>query len=166
VDDLKKNEFQASKIIDGVQKRLGLPNRTALARYIGISPSTLLRQEENGDVPYRKFIKLAKDNNWSLDCIFFTSKEVISNKNIKDEADLKIQVQLMNKHLAQAIHLSENVLLEHKDLLIVFEHQQLTELRVELTQAMIELALCADINEASLVIFCKSFLRFKLGISA
>lgn len=147
-----KVESRSTRVIDALQRRLGVKSRSELARYLGLSPSTLLRQEGNGELPYKQMIDLAEKNNWSMDEILHLKNAEITNQQ------LDLPVELIKKYVVMVVRISEKYLNSDEISKRNLGEKKLASLRIDLAKILIELAITTKGNEAAVDLACRSIL--------
>jgi len=148
----KVDSVRSSRVLEELQKRLNVKSKSELARLLGLAPSTLLRQETNGELPYRQLIELAEINGWSMDELLCLKE---SGKSQSAEC---LTIELMIRYVAIVVRVSEKYLtsaeIKKRDL----GDKKIASLRIELAKILMELAITTQGNEAAVDLACRSIL--------
>ncbi len=155
-----KTVFDASEVLNRVSDLINVKSRTHLAKEMGVAQSTLHRQETHNELPWRTVIELAKTRGWSLDEILGISANPTraiqpAKSEEKSQTDFvlkccKIVVQTIERYLAhpdvQQRRLGE---------------KRLSELRVDLVEILMRIALETQCNQVLIDSTCRSILTIK-----
>ncbi len=152
--------FDASKVLDRVSDLINVKSRTHLAKEIGVAQSTLHRQETHNDLPWRSVVELAKKHGWSLDNILdisaSTSKASPTPQNYeKPNNDFILKCcKVVTKIIEQYV--------VHPDVRQRrLSDARLSELRIDLIEVLMRIALDTQCNEVLIDATCRSILTIK-----
>lgn len=159
--------YDAREVLDKVSERIKVKSRTHLAKEIGVAQSTLHYNEAQNELPWRLLINYAAAKGWSIDELLglksennFQSESRMSSspKNVAEDrlnTDFalkccKLVVQTIERYLAhpdvQQRRLGE---------------KRLSELRVDLVEILMRIALETQCNQVLIDSTCRSILTIK-----
>ncbi len=158
--DKVDNEWSV-KVLDILQNRLSATSRSDLARALGMFPSTLHRQESNGELPYRQLISIAEERGWSLDEILgIKGSEAVSPQpeHVPSEKLKTDFVLICSKVVTTTI---ERYVIHPDVLQRGLSEPSLSELRINLVEVLMRIALDTQCNEVLIDATCRSILTIK-----
>ncbi len=152
--------FNASKVLDRVSDLINVKSRTHLAKEIGVAQSTLHRQETHNELPWRTVIELAKERGWSLDEILDIANRPsrADSPSVKEEKPHTEFVLKCSKTVVQTIE----KYLAHPDVQQRrLGEKRLSELRIDLVEILMRIALETQCNQVLIDSTCRSILTIK-----
>lgn len=163
--------YDAREVLDKVSERIKVKSRTHLAKEIGVAQSTLHYNEAQNELPWRSLINYAVARGWSIDELLglksnsgdtdntyadVRTKESspnVSQEPINTEFTLKccrVVVQTIERYLAHP-DVQQRSLGE----------KRLIELRIDLVEILMRIALETQCNQVLIDSTCRSILTIK-----
>lgn len=158
--DKVDNEWSV-KVLDTLQHRLSANSRSDLARVLGMFPSTLHRQESNGELPYRQLISIVEEKGWSLDEILgLKGHETVSPQPVR-ASDEKPNTEFVLRCCKVVTKVIEQYVAHPDVRQRRLSEARLSELRIDLVEVLMRIALDTQCNEVLIDATCRSILTIK-----
>lgn len=156
----EKALFNASKVLDRVSDLINVKSRTHLAKEIGVAQSTLHRQETHNELPWRTVIELAKERGWSLDEILGLANNS-SKTSSSPTNDEKPHTEFVLKCSKTVVQIIERYLAHPDVQQRGLGEKRLIELRIDLVEILMRIALETQCNQVLIDSTCRSILTIK-----
>lgn len=156
-----QNVFDAKKVLDKVSERINVKSRTHLAKEIGVAQSTLHYNEAQNDLPWRMLVNYAVSKGWSIDELLDLKADQNATASSKSVGCEKPNTDFILKCSKVVTKIIEQYVVHPDVRQRRLSEARLSELRIDLVEVLMRIALDTQCNEVLIDATCRSILTIK-----
>jgi hypothetical protein len=163
--------YDAREVLDKVSERIKVKSRTHLAKEIGVAQSTLHYNEAQNELPWRSLINYAAAKGWSIDELLGlksgsselsnTQADVRAIGNSQNLSEERLNTDFALKCCKLVVQTIERYLAHPDVQQRRLGEKRLSELRVDLVEILMRIALETQCNQVLIDSTCRSILTIK-----